>query len=108
MSDAIDYDDLAFIALELGNTKTAYLCQAKPRDIAAWLRGESAPNDEQAARLNLACDLFKELSMYQGEVMTRNWFTKTDVGLGEDSPVDAIQEDRFEDVRTAARQLMGK
>jgi hypothetical protein len=107
MADALDYNDLLFITQELGVTLTAALSGTRNRnDVQAWLNGIAAPSDEQARRLNFACDTFKKVSNSQGADLTRSWFIGANVGDNDDSPITAIREDRFTEVEISATRMI--
>lgn len=107
MSPALDYNDLVFLTKELGVTLTAALSGTRNRnDIHAWLHGQANPTDDQVERLNFACDTFKDVSKSQGADMTRTWFLGANVGADEISPIEAIRDGRFEEVRISARRMI--
>jgi hypothetical protein len=109
-SPALDYMDLAFLVRVLGRTATAKLSGAQSRrTVEDWLSGRGNPSDDQVTRLNFACDLFRELSQFQGENNTTHWFLAPSVsttGKKPQSPVEAISEDYFDEVRTIANATM--
>lgn len=106
MSQAMDYNDLVFIVDHLSRTAVQQLSGAGRRtDVEAWLALRTAPSDEQVARINFAANLFKELSNRQGVKFTHEWFFNSPIGSANTSPLDAIRNDLFDEVRREAALL---
>lgn len=70
----------------------------------AWeKRGGAAPQAEQTRRLSFAYGVWQQLAKAESEGITRAWFIGGNPFLGEVTPLTAIREDRFDEVRAAAQ-----
>ena len=107
MSEAVDYKDLVFTTKHLGHVATMVLSGAHSLgEVEGWLHGSTiGPNDDQATRLNFACDLLKEMDKSQGPEKTRDWFLGAYAKGHEASPVEAIREGYFEAVRAKVDRI---
>lgn len=92
----------------LGPTLVAGLTGSKDRRISHKWAKEDGPEPNAAAvrRLMSAIRLWTELSDTHGEHVARLWFIGSNPCLDEDSPVAAIMEDRFQEVRVAANTML--
>jgi hypothetical protein len=92
----------------LGPTLVAGLTGSKDRRISHKWAKEDGPEPNAAAvrRLMSAIRLWTELSDAHGEHVARLWFIGSNPWLDEDSPVEAIMEDRFKEVRVAANAML--
>lgn len=92
----------------LGPTLVAGLTGSKDRRISHKWAKEDGPEPNAAAvrRLMSAIRLWTELSDAHGEHVARLWFIGSNPWLNEDSPVEAIMEDRFKEVRVAANAML--
>ncbi|QHK18533.1 hypothetical protein GU243_00615 [Pseudarthrobacter psychrotolerans] len=92
----------------LGPTLVAGLTGSKDRRIShKWAKDEGPePNAAAVRRLMSAIRLWTELSDAHGEHVARLWFIGSNPWLDEDSPVEAIMEGRFKDVRVAANAML--
>lgn len=91
----------------LGPTLVAGLAGAKDRRIShKWAREDGPePNAAATRRLMDGYRAWSEVSQTQGEHVARLWFIGSNPWLGEDSPVEALMEDRFKEVRSAVRAM---
>lgn len=64
------------------------------------------PGPDSTRRLRFALRLWTELSNSHGEHVARLWFIGSNPWHDEDSPVEAIMEDRFDEVWTAAKAML--
>lgn len=92
----------------LGPTLVAGLSGNKDRRIShKWAKQDGPePNPNSVRRLMMAIRLWTELSDAHGEHVARLWFIGSNPWLDEDSPVEAIMEDRFKQVRAAANAML--
>lgn len=92
----------------LGPTLVAGLARSKDRRISHKWAKEDGPEPNQAAarRLMAAIRLWTELSEAHGEHVARLWFIGSNPWLEEDSPVEAIMEDRYKETRAAANAML--
>ncbi|MBE0011021.1 hypothetical protein DXT87_14685 [Arthrobacter sp. AET 35A] len=92
----------------IGPTLVAGLTGSRDRRISHKWAKDDGPEPNQAAvrRLMSAIRLWTELSDAHGEHITRLWFIGSNPWLDEDSPVEAIMEDRFKEVRVAANAML--
>lgn len=92
----------------LGATLVGALAGSKDRGISyKWQRdGGPEPKPEHAKRLQVAHRAWKHVSDTEGEHVARLWFIGANPWLGEDSPIDAIREDRFREVMAAATAMI--
>lgn len=105
-----DHKTVRFVCNSLGRTLTAALSGTPNRlDVDKWLmggQGHKPPTDDQLNRLRFARKMFEEVSAAEDDDTTRNWFMGANVGDNEDTPVTAIREDRFEEVRVSASRII--
>lgn len=92
----------------LGPTLVAGLTGSKDRRIShKWAKDDGPePNAAAVRRLMTAIRLWTELTEAHGEHVARLWFIGSNPWLGEDSPVEAIMEDRYKEVRVAANAML--
>ena len=91
----------------LGPTLVAGLAGAKDRRIShKWAREDGPePNAAATRRLMDGYRAWTEVSQAQGEHVARLWFIGSNPWLAEESPVEALMEDRLKDVRTAVQAM---
>ena len=89
-------------------TLVAGLAGSKDRRISHKWAKEDGPEPNQAAvrRPMAAIRLWTELSEAHGEHVAQLWFFGLNPWLDEDSPVEAIMEDRYKETRTAANAML--
>lgn len=94
--------------VSLGATLVAALAGSKdPRISYKWQRVDGPePKDGAQARLQLAHRAWTEVSAAEGDHVARLWFIGANPWLDEDTPIDAIREDRARDVMAAARAMV--
>ena len=107
MSEALDHKDIAFLVKHLGHAATMVLSGAHSLgEVEGWLHGSKiGPSDDQATRLNFACDLLKEIEESQGPEKTRDWFLGAYAKGHDASPVEAIREGYFDAVRAEVDRI---
>lgn len=92
----------------LGPTLVAALAGSRDRTISInWQRLEGhEPNSTSLLRLRFAYRIWVDISAVEGGNIARFWFIGANPWLGGDSPVDAIREDRFKAVESAAQAML--
>jgi len=88
----------------LGATLVSSLAGSRDRRISyKWARVDGPePKGEAQARLLQAHRVWTLVASSEGEHVARLWFIGANPWLGEDTPIDAIREDRFKDAMGAA------
>lgn len=86
----------------------AALAGSKDRKISyRWAREDGpVPKDESVARLQLAHRAWTSLSSAEGEHVARMWFIGANPWLGEASPIEAIRNDRSQEVMNAVSVMI--
>ncbi|GAA1113991.1 hypothetical protein GCM10009582_09290 [Arthrobacter flavus] len=78
-----------------------------PRISLEWVEKDGPlPNDYEAARMILAHKVFCLISRAEGPDLARLWFIGGNPWLGDETPVTAIREGRFDQVSGAATALI--
>jgi hypothetical protein len=92
----------------LGPTLVAGLAGAKDKRIShKWAREDGPePNAAAIRRLIDGYRAWTEISQAHGEHVARLWFIGSNPWLSEDSPVEALMEDRFKEVRAAVQAMI--
>ncbi|GAA1115725.1 hypothetical protein [Arthrobacter flavus] len=92
----------------LGATLVAGLAGSTVRDISReWQKVNGAePGPEAQQRLRLAHQVWRIISDAEGEHIARLWFIGSNLWLNDDSPIDAIREDRADEVIQAAEAVV--
>jgi hypothetical protein len=74
-----------------------------PGQVRKWARGELEPTQPAQQRLRFARDVLHEMESTHSKKVAQAWAISVNPGLGYDSPLKAIREDRFQDTAAAAR-----
>ncbi|MET3920050.1 hypothetical protein [Arthrobacter sp. UYEF20] len=92
----------------LGATLVAATAGSKDRKISyKWAQQDGpTPNDVAVKRLQFAYTQWLVVSEAEGEHVARMWFIGANPWLDQDSPIDAIREDRFREVASAAAAMV--
>ncbi len=92
----------------LGATLVAALAGVKDTKLPhKWVKeGGPQPRAEAIRRLTFAYTQWQLVDAAEGEHVARVWFIGANPWLGHDTPIDAIREDRYKEVATAARALV--
>ena len=92
----------------LGATLVAALAGNKDRKISyGWAKEDGpVPKTPAVKRLQFAYDQWQLISDAEGEHVARMWFIGSNPLLDDDSPIDAIREDRFQQAGRAARTMV--
>jgi hypothetical protein len=91
----------------LGPTLVAGLAGAKDKRISHKWAPQDGPEPNPAAtrRLMDGYRAWSEVPQSQGEHVARLWFIGSNPWLGEDSPVEALMEDRFKVLHAAVQAM---
>lgn len=92
----------------LGSTLVGGLAGSTVHGISSeWQKFDGPePSPEAQQRLRLAHRVWRSIANVEGEHVARLWFIGSNPWLKDDSPVDAIREDRAKEVVGAAEALM--
>lgn len=105
--DEVELIQLQYLVDKLGPTLVAAFTGARKRsEIDAWLNRDKAPSAEQCRRLEEAHTNFLSVAASEGEDTARAWFIGSNVGEDETSPVEALAQDQFDEVRASANALI--
>lgn len=91
----------------LGPTLVAALAGAKDKRIShKWAKQDGPePNAAATRRLMDGYRAWSEVSQSEGDHVARLWFIGSNPWLAEDSPVEALKEDRFKEIRAAVQAM---
>lgn len=92
----------------LGTALVSVLSGISRDDLKRWLTRSSRllPDDQQAEQLRFAHEMFMQVAQEEGTDVARAWFIGANVGEDKASPVEAIRDRRFDEVRVSARGLI--
>ncbi|WP_125610379.1 hypothetical protein [Specibacter cremeus] len=92
----------------LGATLVAALAGSKDRKISyGWAKQDGPePNVAAVKRLQFAYAQWDLVSSVEGEHVARMWFIGANPWLDQDSPIDAIREDRYKETAHAAAEMI--
>lgn len=92
----------------LGGTLVSAMAGSKDTKISHKWAKESGPQPRPEAikRLVFAYEQWQQVSDAEGEHVARVWFIGANPALDDDTPVNAIREGRYKEVRRAARNLV--
>ncbi len=89
---------------ELGPTLVATLAGTKDRTAPqSWADGTAEPDEHEAERLRAASESWHVVAAADGPDVARAWFIGMNPWLGDVTPVSAIREGKFAQVRAAAQ-----
>lgn len=105
---SLDIAEIAgFLQESLGQRVTALLAGvADPKGVGRWARGEHRPQPAIERRLREAYQVFQLVQSVESPHTVRAWFIGLNPQLGDESPAEAIAEDRFREVMAAARAFV--
>jgi len=91
----------------LGQKLTAYLAGlTDTKAIGEYAKGTRAPRPDVEGRLRLAYQVFQIIVDADSDHVARAWFIGLNPQLNDDTPADAIRNDRLKDVVIAARAFV--
>lgn len=106
-STQINVQDISeTLAGVLGRQLLGSIVNKDPRTILRWVSGESKPSTEDERRLRNAYQVYALLSSEEGDHTIRAWFMGMNPQLEDNSPAEALAEDRARDVMVAARAFI--
>lgn len=90
-----------------GQKLTAFIAGASDaKTVGRWARGDNTPRTETEMRLRTAFQVFHLLQSHESAETIRAWFIGVNPHLDDDSPAEALSEDRFPQVIAAARTFI--
>lgn len=93
----------AFLRDHLGVQLTALLTDADVRTVNRWAADEGSPRETAEKRLRAAYQVFRLLEGFEASATIRAWFMGMNPQLDDLSPTEAIANDQYRDVMSAAR-----
>lgn len=94
------------LSMQLGPTLVALLAGVKDRKLPAkWASKEVRPRPAAEKRLRAAHRAWVEVATAETEHVARSWFIGANPDLGEDSPIEALRENRVKEVLGAAKRF---
>ncbi|MFZ4892852.1 hypothetical protein ACL9RL_00220 [Plantibacter sp. Mn2098] len=92
----------------LGATLVAALAGSKDRSISnRWAKVDGpVPKPETVRRLQFAYRQWEQIAQAESEHVARMWFISANPLLGEETPIDAIREDRFKETAAAVEFMV--
>lgn len=90
----------------LGTKLLALLAGVEGRTVNRWAAGQDAPRDSHAARLRIAYQAFLIMEPVEAPPTIRAWFMGMNPQLDDSSPAEALAEDQFREVLSAARAFV--
>lgn len=91
----------------LGQKLTAHLAGlTDTKAIGEYAKGTRTPRPEVESRLRLAFQVFQIIVDADSDHVARAWFIGLNPQLNDDTPADAIRNDRLKDVVIAARAFV--
>lgn len=97
-----------FLVSRLGPTLVAASIGFRNRKVISELSEnlDEAFSDEQKRRVDVLHEIWTTVANSEGDDIARAWFIGANPWLGDESAITAIREDRFSQVRVAARALV--
>ncbi len=93
----------------LGSGMVSLIVGVAPETITRWSRGTSAnPRETNERRMRETFRIYLELAATDSPHTVRAWFMGSNPELGDDSPAEALAEDRFKEVFAAARSFQAQ
>lgn len=97
-------DILAFLQEQIGPHLTAYIAEKNVSTIARWAKGEQKPpGDRIERRMRETYRIFQILTTTDSNHVARAWLIGMNPQLDEETPADALREDKLRDVLAAAK-----
>ncbi len=97
-------DIARFLKDTLGQKLVAYMTSVSdPKAVGRWARGEHAPRPDAERKLRVTFQVFHLLQGEESPHTVRAWFVGINPQLDDETPADAIREDRLKDVVVAAK-----
>ncbi|GAA1811312.1 hypothetical protein [Nesterenkonia flava] len=90
----------------LGRQLLAFIVGKDPKSLSRWAAGTHSPKDREEKILRNAYQVFALLDPVESDHTIRAWFMGMNPQLDDESPAEALSEERFRDVATAARSFV--
>lgn len=90
----------------LGKHLLAHIVKKDVKSLARWASGEHHPKEREERILRNTYQIFATLDHVESSHTIRAWFMGMNPQLNDESPAEALAEERFRDVATAARAFV--
>ncbi|MGJ5667822.1 hypothetical protein QLG13_08130 [Rhodococcus aetherivorans] len=96
-------DVLAFLQDQIGPNLTAYIAGRDTSTVSRWIKGDQKPPKEDIERrMRATYRIFQILAETDSNHVVRAWLIGMNPQLDEETPADALREDKLRDVLAAA------
>ncbi|WP_051813811.1 hypothetical protein [Streptomyces sp. NRRL S-340] len=96
-----------FLQDNFGQRLTAFIAGIEdPKQVGKWCSGQNSPRIDSELRLRAAYQVFQMITLAENCHTARAWMIGMNPQLEDDSPVQAIAEDRHKDAMAAARSYL--
>ncbi|MET7935347.1 XRE family transcriptional regulator [Streptomyces sp. NPDC005322] len=100
-------DIARFLQENFGQRLTAFIASIEdPKQVGKWCSGHNSPRIDSELRLRAAYQVFQMITRAENCHTARAWMIGMNPQLEDDSPVQAIADDRHKDVMAAARSYI--
>ncbi|GHA02189.1 XRE family transcriptional regulator [Streptomyces echinoruber] len=100
-------DIARFLQENFGQRLTAFIAGIEdPKQVGKWCTAQNSPRVDSELRLRAAYQVFQMISIEENAHTARAWMIGMNPQLEDDSPIQAIAEDRHKDVMAAARSYL--
>jgi hypothetical protein len=100
-------DIARFLQENFGQRLAAFIAGIEdPKQVGKWCAGQNSPRIDSELRLRAAYQVFRMIALRENPHTARAWMIGMNPQLEDDSPVQAIAEDRHKDVMGAARSYI--
>lgn len=90
----------------LGKQLLAFMVSKDAKSVQRWAKGESRPRERDEKILRNAYQVYALLDQVEGDHTIRAWFMGMNPQLDDESPAEALAEERYRDVAAAARAFV--
>jgi hypothetical protein len=100
-------DVARFLQENFGQRLTAFIAGIEdPKQVGKWCSGHNSPRIDSELRLRASYQVFQMITLAENCHTARAWMIGMNPQLEDDSPVQAIADDRHKDVMAAARSYI--
>ncbi|MFK0023708.1 XRE family transcriptional regulator [Streptomyces sp. NPDC090798] len=100
-------DIARFLQDNFGQKLTAFIAGIEdPKQVGKWSSAQNSPRIDSELRLRAAYQVFQIIELQENCHTARAWMIGMNPQLEDDSPLQAIAEDRHKDVMAAARSYV--
>ncbi|MFB7598730.1 XRE family transcriptional regulator [Streptomyces sp. NPDC056160] len=100
-------DIARFLQDNFGQRLTAFIAGIEdPKQVGKWCSGQNSPRIDSELRLRAAHQVFRMIDLAENCHTARAWMIGMNPQLEDDSPIQAIAEDRHKDAMAAARSYL--